>query len=193
MKARILIVEDERAIRLALSGLLRREGYEIEKFEQRAATLQGPEFQAAWRVAFMAPLLTGMGQLAIILAMWAGGNNVLNNEGLSVGDVSTFTQYMALIITPLALLAQVMPLVLRGDVSAKRIIELMETEATITEPEHPIELTDAGWHALPNTGSEHGRLSPHHLRRGIQWLPGPALGTKPHPLGRGEAAAPTLI
>ncbi len=30
MKARILVVEDERAIQLALSGLLRREGYEVE-------------------------------------------------------------------------------------------------------------------------------------------------------------------
>ncbi len=30
MKARILIVEDERAIQLALSGLLRREGYDVE-------------------------------------------------------------------------------------------------------------------------------------------------------------------
>jgi len=33
MKARVLIVEDERAIRLALSGLLRREGYEIDQAE----------------------------------------------------------------------------------------------------------------------------------------------------------------
>jgi len=33
MKARILIVEDERAIRLALSGLLRREGYETDQAE----------------------------------------------------------------------------------------------------------------------------------------------------------------
>jgi len=30
MSARVLIVEDERAIQLALSGLLRREGYEVE-------------------------------------------------------------------------------------------------------------------------------------------------------------------
>jgi DNA-binding NtrC family response regulator len=33
MKARVLIVEDERAIRLALSGLLRREGYETDQAE----------------------------------------------------------------------------------------------------------------------------------------------------------------
>ena len=30
MKPRILVVEDERAIQLALSGLLRREGYEVD-------------------------------------------------------------------------------------------------------------------------------------------------------------------
>ncbi|MDJ0792151.1 MAG: ABC transporter ATP-binding protein [Acidimicrobiia bacterium] len=120
-----------------------REQYEMEKFDEKAVNLRGPEYQAAWRVAYMAPLLTGLGQIAIILAMWAGGENVLSGGGLSVGDVSTFTQYMALIITPLALLAQVMPLVLRGDVSAKRIIEAVETEPTIQEPEEPIEVGEA--------------------------------------------------
>ena len=30
MKARILVVEDERAIQLALSGLLRRQGYDVD-------------------------------------------------------------------------------------------------------------------------------------------------------------------
>ena len=110
-----------------------REHYEMRKFEQRAQTLREPEYQAAWRVAFMAPLLTGLGQLAIVVAMWAGGSNVLDGAGLSVGDVSTFTQYMGLIITPLALLAQVLPLISRGDVSAARILEAYETEATITD------------------------------------------------------------
>ncbi len=110
-----------------------RERYEMRKFDERARALRGPEYQAAWRVAFMAPLLTGLGQFAIVLAMWAGGNTVLDGAGLSVGEVSTFTQYMALIITPLALLAQVMPLVMRGDVSAGRIIAAYETEPTITD------------------------------------------------------------
>ena len=39
MKPRILIVEDEAAIRLALSGLLRREGYEVEQAENGEAAL----------------------------------------------------------------------------------------------------------------------------------------------------------
>jgi ABC-type multidrug transport system fused ATPase/permease subunit len=110
-----------------------RERHEMKKFRQRAETLRGPEFSAAWRVAFMAPLLTGLGQLAVILAMWAGGQSVLGNGDLTVGDVSTFTQYMALIITPLALLSLVLPLVLRGDVSARRILDAYETDATVID------------------------------------------------------------
>ncbi len=110
-----------------------REHHEMRKFEGRAQVLRGPEYQAAWRVAFMAPLLTGLGQFAIVLAMWVGGENVLADAGLSVGEVSTFTQYMGLIITPLALLAQVMPLVMRGDVSAARIIDVYLAEPTIDD------------------------------------------------------------
>jgi DNA-binding NtrC family response regulator len=47
VKARLLIVEDERAIRLALSGLLRREGYDVEQAEAGAeavARLGGEAF-----------------------------------------------------------------------------------------------------------------------------------------------------
>jgi len=40
VSARLLIVEDERAIRLALSGLLRREGYEVEQAEDGAEALR---------------------------------------------------------------------------------------------------------------------------------------------------------
>jgi DNA-binding NtrC family response regulator len=40
VKPRILIVEDEAAIRLALSGLLRREGYEVAQVERGDAALQ---------------------------------------------------------------------------------------------------------------------------------------------------------
>jgi DNA-binding NtrC family response regulator len=41
MTARILVVEDEKAIRLALSGLLRRAGYEVETVENGEAALEG--------------------------------------------------------------------------------------------------------------------------------------------------------
>ena len=110
-----------------------REQLEIEKFTRNAAEIRTPDFQAAWRVAFMAPLLTGLGQLAIIVGMWTGGRNVLSGGDMTVGDVSTFTQYLSLTVTPLALVALVLPLVLRGDVSARRIFEAYQTEPTVVD------------------------------------------------------------
>jgi DNA-binding NtrC family response regulator len=46
MKARILIVEDERAIRLALSGLLRREGYDTDQAENGEEAIRALDKEA---------------------------------------------------------------------------------------------------------------------------------------------------
>lgn len=110
-----------------------REDYEKEKFNQRAAAIRVPALAAAWRVAFLSPLLTGVGQLAIILTIGVGGTQVLNGTGLTVGEVSAFTSYMSLIIAPLALMAIVVPLVLRGDVSAERILEAYDAEPVVLD------------------------------------------------------------
>jgi ABC-type multidrug transport system fused ATPase/permease subunit len=112
-----------------------REQYEIEKFSKNAADIRHPAYAAAWRVAFLSPLLTGVGQLSIILATWAGGSAVLSGTGMTVGQVSTFNSYMSLIIAPLALMSIVLPLVLRGDVSAERILEAFDAEPTVLDKE----------------------------------------------------------
>ncbi|MFW2380376.1 MAG: ABC transporter ATP-binding protein [Acidimicrobiales bacterium] len=110
-----------------------RERLEIEKFTGDAAAIRTPDFEAAWRVAFMAPLLTGLGQLAIIIGMWTGGRNVLGGGDMTVGEVSTFTQYLSLTVTPLALVALVLPLILRGDVSARRVLDAYTAEPTVVD------------------------------------------------------------
>ncbi len=117
-----------------------REEYEVEKFTRNATNLRVPALQAAWRVAFFSPLLTGVSQLSIIFSMWAGGSNVLSGSGMSVGQVSTFNSYMAMIVAPLAMMAIVIPLVLRGDVSAKRILEAYDAEPTVQDKEEAKEM-----------------------------------------------------
>jgi ATP-binding cassette subfamily B protein len=110
-----------------------REKYEVDKFNRAAGDIRTPAFNAAWRVAFLSPLLTGVGQLAIQLVIFVGGIQVFAGTGLTVGEVSAFTSYMSLIIAPLALMSIVMPLVLRGDVSAERILEAFDAEPTVLD------------------------------------------------------------
>jgi ATP-binding cassette subfamily B protein len=111
-----------------------REDYEVERFKQRADDLRQPAYAAAFRVAFLTPLLTGTTQLGIALAIWIGGERVLASI-MDLGQLVAFTQYLSLIVAPLAILAIVVPFVLRGDTSAERILEVYEDEATVQDKE----------------------------------------------------------
>jgi len=110
-----------------------REDYEIERFAQRADALRHPAYTAAVRVGFLAPMLTGITQLGIVLSLWVGGNQVLSGTGLNVGELVTFTQYLSLVVAPLAMLAIVFPFMLRGDASAKRIFEVYDQEPAVMD------------------------------------------------------------
>ncbi len=112
-----------------------REDYEVERFDQRADALRHPAYTAAVRVAFLAPMLTGITQLGIVLSLWVGGQQVLSGTGLNVGELVTFTQYLSLIVAPLAMLAIVFPFMLRGDASAKRIFEVYDEEPVVQDKE----------------------------------------------------------
>jgi ABC-type multidrug transport system fused ATPase/permease subunit len=112
-----------------------REDYEIERFNRRAESMRKPSYQAAWRVAFLNPLLVGVGQLAIISGIAFGGYAVLSNAGVNVGQVVAFTQYLSLTVAPLALMAIVIPMLLKGDTSAERILKVYDDAPVIQDRE----------------------------------------------------------
>ena len=110
-----------------------REDYEVERFEKRADALQKPAYTAAFRVAFLTPAMTGVAQLSIAAAIWIGGTDVLTGTGLTVGDLVAFSQYLALTVAPLAIMAVVLPFLMRGDASAERILEVFDDEALVVD------------------------------------------------------------
>lgn len=110
-----------------------REDYEVERFAKRADALRHPAYTAAVRVAFLAPMLTGITQLGIVISLWVGGQQVLSGTGLNVGELVTFTQYLSLVVAPLAMLAIVFPFMLRGDASAKRIFDVYDDEPVVKD------------------------------------------------------------
>jgi ABC-type multidrug transport system fused ATPase/permease subunit len=123
-----------------------REDYEIERFAQRADNLRHPAYAAAVRVGFLAPMLTGITQLGIVFSLWIGGQQVLAGTGLNVGELVTFTQYLSLVVAPLAMLAIVFPFMLRGDASAQRIFEIYDDEPMVQDKEgvQPLEMDAVG-------------------------------------------------
>jgi ABC-type multidrug transport system fused ATPase/permease subunit len=121
-----------------------REDYEVGRFDKRADALRQPAYAAAFRVAFLTPALTGIAQFAIALSIWVGGQQVLTGAGLDVGELIAFSQYLALTVAPLAIMAVVLPFLMRGDASAERILQVYDDEAVVLDKEdaQPLDLEE---------------------------------------------------
>jgi ATP-binding cassette subfamily B protein len=72
-------------------------------------------------------MLTNLGTVAII---WLGGLDVIG-ERLSVGELVAFNNYLMIGMTPLLLLGNVLTMVSRAEVSAARILELLNSRPMI--------------------------------------------------------------
>ena len=112
-----------------------REDYEVGRFEKRADALRQPAYAAAFRVALLTPAMTGTAQMAIALALAMGGRQILSGTGMDVGTLVAFTQYLALAVAPLAMMAVVLPFLMRGDASAERILKAFDDEAIVQDRE----------------------------------------------------------
>lgn len=108
-----------------------RENLEIERFAARSNAMREPAFDAAFRVAALNPILTAIAQIFTALAIGVGGRQVLTNAGLDVGQLVTFMQYLSLVVTPLAMMAIVVPFILRGDASARRVFEVVDAPPAV--------------------------------------------------------------
>ena len=124
------VQEDLTGIRVVKAFV--REKLEIEKFQQRTVLLRNATFASAFIVGFMMPLLQGIGQLSRALAL-AAGTPYVQSGALSVGTVIAFTQFLALIVTPMALLSVLIPFLLRGANSAERIFAVLDTEPQVQD------------------------------------------------------------
>jgi ATP-binding cassette subfamily B protein len=120
-----------------------REDLEKERFAARATALRKPAFSAAFMVALLNPILTGIAQVSVAIAIGIGGLQLLDDQGIQVGEIVAFTQYLSLVVTPLALMAVLVPFVLRGNASAGRIWEVVDDEPDVEDADDAREIDAA--------------------------------------------------
>ncbi|MDR3292156.1 MAG: ABC transporter ATP-binding protein/permease [Methanobrevibacter sp.] len=75
----------------------------------------------------------------ILVTIWYGG--ILVNVGeLEIGTITAFITYLMYITMALAMFAMILGFVPQAEVSAKRILEVLNTETSITSPPKPIHI-----------------------------------------------------
>jgi ATP-binding cassette subfamily B protein len=95
----------------------------LNLFVQRLMMIQMP---------FMGAIMNGV----TLLIIWVGGHRIAE-AGMNVGDLMAFMQYTMQIIMSFMMMTMMFQIIPRIAVSARRIVEVLESEPAITDPASP--------------------------------------------------------
>lgn len=131
------VEENVQAMRVVKS--FTREAYEKEKFNRAADDIR-KDFTAAERiVAFNSPLMQFCLYFDMIVVLFFGSYIIITSMGskLDVGQFSAMLTYGFQILSSLMMLSMVYVMLTISKESAKRIVEVLEEESTLSSPPNP--------------------------------------------------------
>lgn len=110
--------------------------YEEKRFDKANIDLTKVNSFVNKAMSFMMPTMMFIMNGISVLIVWVGSKNV-NLGNLQVGDMMAFIQYTMQIIMSFLMISMISIMLPRSSVSAKRILEVLNTKSTIKDPENP--------------------------------------------------------
>ena len=111
-----------------------RQDYEENKFSKVNKDFYDVNIYVFKTILIMLPLMTLIMNLMVVLILYFGAYDAINN-GILTGDIIAFIQYATQIVTSFLMIGGFLIMLPRFLVSARRIIEVLNTEITITDGE----------------------------------------------------------
>ena len=134
------VQENVTAIRV-VKGFVR-EDFEENKFTKASLNIYKIFVKAEGMTTFMMPLMQLTIYGSILLVCWTGAKLIVKEfgyvGGLSTGNLTSLLTYCMSILMSLMMLSIVFIMITMSEASAKRIVEVLEEEPTITNPENPV-------------------------------------------------------
>lgn len=113
-----------------------RQRYEEERFDRANRDLTATMLFVNRVMAVMMPAMMLVMNGLSLLILWVGAHQVANAT-MQVGDMMAFLQYAMQIVFSFLMLSMMFIILPRASVSGERIAEVLATEPTIRDPEHP--------------------------------------------------------
>ena len=129
-----LVQENLHGIRVVKSFV--REDVETQKFEGISNELYQNFAKASKRVAFNMPLLQLCIYACMILISWIGAKLVVQDV-MTTGELMSMFTYAMQILMSLNLMSMVFVMIIISRASAARIVEVLDEEPTLKQPENP--------------------------------------------------------
>jgi ATP-binding cassette, subfamily B, multidrug efflux pump len=140
------------------------EDREIEEFDGELTLLYDRHMDAVRKSAFYFPFMTMMSMLAVAIVLWYGGRLIVNGS-LTVGQLSAFYLYLAMLQGPVRQLGFVVNSLARAMASADRIFEVLDTRPSIrNKPDAKVLETIEGHVVFENVSLRYPQTSEFALR-----------------------------
>ncbi len=114
-----------------------RTGHEEARFDVANKDLFSTAISVNRLFALMIPVMTGIVNLSLVAVMWFGAMRV-DSGGMPIGNLTAFLQYLTQILFAVLMAVIMFVFVPRAAVSAGRIQEVLQTELSVRDPEHPV-------------------------------------------------------
>ncbi|RNC29034.1 MAG: putative ABC transporter ATP-binding protein [Candidatus Dichloromethanomonas elyunquensis] len=133
-------------VRENLAGMLvirafRTQRFEEKRFDQANRELTDTNLYVNRVMSGMMPAMMLIMNLITVLVVWVGSKQVSALQ-MDVGDMMAYIQYVMQIIMAFLMMSMMFIQIPRSSVSAVRIAEVLETEPSITNHPHPVELKE---------------------------------------------------
>jgi ATP-binding cassette, subfamily B, multidrug efflux pump len=113
------------------------EDREVSEFDSELSGLYDRHMDAVKKSAFYFPFMTMLSTLAIAAILWYGGRLVVQGN-LTVGQLTAFYLYLAMLQMPVRVLGFVVNSAARAMASGDRIFEILDTKPSIRSKPDPI-------------------------------------------------------
>ena len=120
-----------------------RQGHETEKFTGISTLIYKDFSKAEKTMAFMMPLMQFCMYASMLIICWLGARMIVasgNNEvlGLTCGELLSMITYSMQLLMSLMMISMVFVFITMSAASAHRIVEVLDEESDLTNPENPV-------------------------------------------------------
>lgn len=110
-----------------------REDFQTKKFETANKDLRDTSLSALHIMVAVMPAMTFVMNATVLAIVWFGGNQIINNTGMTVGNLSSFITYVMQILMSLMMTSMIFLSSSRVMASSKRIKDVLAEEVDLTD------------------------------------------------------------
>ncbi|HEY3252133.1 MAG TPA: ABC transporter ATP-binding protein [Ignavibacteria bacterium] len=169
-----------------------REQSEAESFKKLSIDYMNKNLSLAKVQSFSYPLMFLLTGFSVIIVLYFGGNKIINGE-MTIGQLTAFIIYLALLTWPIISLGWIINLTQRAEASMKRLCDVFDNKPSINDSDKPINIGLNGEIEFKNVSFRYGGDLPYVLRNvNLKITSGETIGIIGH-TGSGKSTLVNLL